>query len=107
MFFPSKYSLSLVAKLGISHLMLFFYFLSNVWMAGNDTEGNLAPRLALQECLSAMQIPAAFSTCYPQMSVILKRGGERRKKKKLYQLDDTFLSIDLYCFKNLNHLIRL
>lgn len=60
--FPSKYSLSLVAKLSISHIMLVFYFLSNAWMVGNDTGGNLAPRLALQERLSAMQIPAAFST---------------------------------------------
>lgn len=59
--FPSLYSLRLVANLSFSHLML-FYFLSNAWMVGNDTEGNLAPRLALQECLSAMQIPAAFST---------------------------------------------
>jgi len=50
-----------VEKLSFSHLML-FYFLSNAWMVGNDTGGNLAPRLALQECLSAMQIPAAFST---------------------------------------------
>lgn len=60
-FLPNtKYSFCLVENLNISHLIL-FYFLSNAWMVDNDTGGNLAPRLALQECLSAMQIPAAFS----------------------------------------------